>query len=145
MAVSGESEGARRVERAADDLRAYRDPSWPAVAERLIARLRLVPGRRGHLRATAPSGPYDVSEAVVVRWVGDAVEAVPGAQARGVELSVTPRGELAAVRVDVAVSWQAPLDEVTAAVRTAVAAAVQAVLGERPPPEVDVVVVDVVR
>lgn len=141
--------GERLLARAADGLRRHQDERWDEVSGRVLARLRSIPLRRESVRGIAPSGPFDVSESVVVSHVSASVEAaVPEAVVVAVRLAVTARRALAGVVVEVAVDFASPVGPLADRIRATVLAVLPDVLGAAAGPEapvpVEVRVVDIV-
>ena len=96
-----DARGYRRLEEAVAGLRAVADPGSAEAAARLLARAAAATRRSGHVVARAPGGPVRVARHVVVAYLREAVDTVPGVAAAGVTLRQAGREDLTGVTLDV--------------------------------------------
>lgn len=77
------------LQRAAAAARAQTEPGWVEVSASIQEKLRTAVRRTRLIRGEAPGGPFQVADGVLVTYLRDAIDAVPGCTLLRVEL----RGE----------------------------------------------------
>lgn len=130
------------------DLRAHVEPRWVEVADAIMSSALRVSRPSPPLVAQAPSGPVHVAEQVVVAYLRDSVDPVPGCEVRNVRLEVEQE-RCTGVVIVVAARFGEPLIPLADEVRNRAERRLTELLGTAAPPvtvtQMHVHVADVTR
>lgn len=110
-------------------LQAVADDRWVEIAPRILERALMASRRSRPIRATAPSGPIQISEQVIVSYLQDALDgAVAGSAVAGISVQLAGRNSFDGVLIELLVQFGLPILPLADRVR-AIAADVLTTLG----------------
>ena len=132
--VSSSSSGRAALEEAGRALVDASDRQWAEISDRVLDTV-LSTTRRSHLmEATAPGGPFHVSEQVVIAGLRDALDGtVPGSAVARIHLDVQGRGVLVAVVIEVIVAYGRSILPLADELRRRAVAALEGIVGQSAP------------
>lgn len=118
---------------AAADLRSHVEPRWVEIADAITSRALRASRPSPPVLATAPSGPVLVAEQVVVAYLRDSVDPVPGCEVVNIQLQVEQE-RCTGVVIVLAAQFGEPLIPLADEVRRRAELRLAEVLGPTVPP-----------